>query len=80
MLDNADLLYRIIKISNSGIHGEIIIKYYVDFIHNVLPQLQKKHNAVSNNIPYSICPECGAYVHINPLKTYPYHGTQLNEQ
>ena len=75
----ADLLYQIIKISNRGVHGEIISKDYIDFIHNVLPELQKQLNAASYSIPYSICPECGSYVNISYFKTCPYCGIQLNE-
>lgn len=53
-----DLINQIIKIANRGVHGEIVSNEYIDFIKQVLPELQKQLYEVNNQLCYCICPRC----------------------
>lgn len=53
-----DLINQIIKITNRGVHGEIVSNEYIDFIKQVLPELQKQLNEANNRLHYCICPRC----------------------
>lgn len=59
----ADMLNQIIKISNRGVHGEIVSNEYINFIKKVLPELQKQLNEININLHYFVCPKCKNYVY-----------------
>lgn len=54
----ADLLSQIIKISNRGVHGEIVSNDYIKFIDRILPELQKQLSEAGSQLHYCICPKC----------------------
>ncbi|TWH60198.1 hypothetical protein DesLBE_4618 [Desulfitobacterium sp. LBE] len=53
-----DLISQIIKIANRGVHGELISKEYIDFISQVIPELQKQLDEANSRLHYCICPRC----------------------
>lgn len=54
----ADLINQIVKITNRGVHGEIISKQYIEFIKKVMPDLQKQLLDLNKQLHYFICPRC----------------------
>ena len=54
----AELIDQITKIANRGVHGEIVSKEYIDFIKQVLPELQKQLYETNIQLHYCICPRC----------------------
>ncbi|MGI6586854.1 MAG: TFIIB-type zinc ribbon-containing protein [Lutisporaceae bacterium] len=52
------LIKQIINIANRGIHGEIVSNEYIDFIKQVLPELQIQLYEANAQLHYFTCPRC----------------------
>jgi len=53
-----NLLSQTMRISNRGVHGEIVSKEYIEFIKKVLPEIQKQLKEADTRLRYCICPRC----------------------
>lgn len=53
-----EMITEIIKITNRGVHGEIISKEYIDFVKQVFPEIQKQLYESNNQFNYNVCPKC----------------------
>lgn len=54
----ADLIKQIVKITDRGIHGEIISDEYIRFIKTTYPEVEKRLKDVSENLCLTACPRC----------------------
>lgn len=54
----ADMLLEVIKISSRGIHGEIVSPQYIEFIHTMMPEIEKVFEELHNRIELYSCPKC----------------------
>ena len=53
-----DLISQVIKISNRGVHGEIVSDEYIDFVNETYPEIQRKLTAASERLRPVVCPHC----------------------
>lgn len=60
LIDNrtVDLINQVVKITNRGVHGEIVSDKYLDFVKTVLPEVQEQLDDVSSKLHYCVCPRC----------------------
>jgi hypothetical protein len=56
--NTVELISQITKITNRGIHGEIVSNEYIDFINRVFPALQKQLDEANTRLHYCTCPKC----------------------
>ena len=53
-----DLIGQVIKITNRGVHGEIVSAEYVTFVEETYPEIMRQLKAASSRLVYITCPKC----------------------
>lgn len=72
-----DLISQVIKITNRGVHGEIVSAEYVTFVEEAYPEIMRQLKAASSQLVYTTCPKCkysgySAYENMCPKCGYIY--------
>lgn len=54
-----DLIGQVVKISNRGVHGEIVSPQYISFVEESYPEIMRQLNSASSRLVRTQCPHCG---------------------
>lgn len=53
-----EVIEQVVKISNRGIHGEILSDEYKKFVTNAYPKIQYQLTNAINKLHFTVCPRC----------------------